>query len=275
MGEFLYNDETQKIIGIAFQVRNELGTGWSEEIYHKALVYYLLKHNIPTRSKPRQPFIHKGVTVHTFEPDIIVYDKIILELKVLRTHKKKSFPQAHQTQLLHYLKFNQMSIGLLFNFANSKVGVRRMIFEEQDFQIAQDYQSMLPFVTERDKQILRRLQQIILRIGASYGLGYPETVYRQLISIELTEAGINHICDLQIPVYFDEHSIGTQFSRCILIENKFLINVKSQFKVIPTAEYLGTKSYLKALDLYVGWVVLFGIDQLEIKAVLPDKKSHG
>ena len=71
-----YGEETGILRGLIFKVRNELKGGWSEEIYHQALAHVLEENGIPFVSKPRHPFLHRGVEVHLFEPDFIVWDKI-------------------------------------------------------------------------------------------------------------------------------------------------------------------------------------------------------
>lgn len=57
--------------------------GWSEEVYHQALVKHLEANNIPAQSKPRYKLFHRNIEVHTFEADLIVWEAVILELKAL------------------------------------------------------------------------------------------------------------------------------------------------------------------------------------------------
>jgi len=182
---------------LLFQVQNELGVGWSEEIYHQTFVYLAQRNGIPTQSKPRLPLIHRGSEVHTFEPDIIVWNKIILELKVLLNFQGRKFPTINQAQLLHYLKFFEIELGALINFAHPKVGIMRMLYNPLEFEIEEDYERMLPHVNEKDKQILREVQRHIKNLGKQYGLGYPEILYRKLIAAELNYQNIP--CTLVFP----------------------------------------------------------------------------
>ncbi len=264
--EWLYEKEMEKVIGLIFQVRNVLGAGRSEEIYHQALVKALTKAEIPIQSKPRNALIHRGVELHVFEPDIIVWDKIILELKVLLNYKKRAFPLASQAQILHYLKFYHFELGALVNFAHSKVGIRRMIFEERLVEFEEKYARMIPYINEADKAILRQVLTHIKRIARQYGLGYPESLYRKLIAAELAYQGISCTSDIRVPATYEGEKIGTQATPFILIENRFLLHVRALIEGTTTHDFLTTRTFLAELGLKIGWVVNFGRSKVYIQA---------
>ncbi|GIK57457.1 MAG: GxxExxY protein [Chloroflexi bacterium] len=266
MSEWLYEKEMEQIIGLIFKVRNEMGAGWSEEIYHQALLYLAQKNGIPAQSKPHRSLIHRGVEIYTFEPDMIIWDKIILELKVLLNHKGKEFPPINQAQLLQYLNFYKKELGVLINFAHPKVGIKRMLFEPPAFDIDEDYERMLPHVTESDKQILREVQRHVKMIAAHYGLGYSETLYRKLIPVELAYQKIPCISDVTVPAVWEDQMLGRQSTPYMLIADRFLLHVRSSLEMIPPHDFLKTRTYLKALSLTVGWIVNFGHNQLQIYA---------
>jgi len=69
MTELRHEEKTGALRGLIYKVRNELRGGWPEEVYHQAFVYALQDNRIPFASKPRCPFLHRGVEVHLFEPD--------------------------------------------------------------------------------------------------------------------------------------------------------------------------------------------------------------
>lgn len=268
MTDWLYEKEMEQIIGLIFQARNEMGAGWSEEIMHQALAYLLQKHDIPFQSKPRKTLLHRGTEIHTFEPDIIIWDKIILELKILLGFRGKQFPSVNQAQLLHYLKFFNMKLGLLVNFAHSKVGLKRMIYAPLKFKVEDDLDQMLPHLDEEEIKLLRNVYRHLKQIGEQYGLGYPETLYRRVIAVELAHIGIDCISDLNIEALFGNQRLGTQSTPYMLIENRFLLHIRSSFDTIPKHDYLKTNTYLRALDLKVGWLVNFGTLKLQIAAVV-------
>ena len=264
MAKWLYEKGMRQVIGLIYQVRNEMGAGWSEEIYHQALVYLLKKHSIPTRSKEQCSLVHRGVKIHTFEPDIIIWDKIVLELKVLLAFKGKKFPAINQAQLFHYLKFHQMSLGALVNFAHPDVGIQRIIYEPPPVKVEENYTYMLPYVNESDKQILRGVQRHIKLLANQYGLGYPEELYRTLVGVELAYQNIACISNIDVTARWEDHILGIQSTPYLLIADRFLLHVRASLDRIPGHDFIKTQSYLKALGLKVGWVVNFGRKALQI-----------
>ena len=125
MANWPHQAQTFELRRHIFRVRNELKAGWSEHIYHHALERSLQAASIPVLSKPRRTLTHRGVEIHIFEPDLIVWDSIILELKVLPY--QSAFAGEHYAQLIHYLKSFKVDLGLLVNFAPSKVSIKRII----------------------------------------------------------------------------------------------------------------------------------------------------
>lgn len=269
MAKWLYEQEMRQLIGLVFQVRNELGTGWSEEIYHQALIRVAKKQDIPIRSKPRTSLVHRGVEVHTFEADLIFWDKIILELKVLWEYQGKKFPAANQAQLLHYLKFYRMSVGALINFAHPQVGIQRMIFVPRPVKFDEDYERMRLHVTEDDREILLQVRQHIKNLAMQYGFGYPETIYREMVAVELNHHGIPCTGEPDVTARLHDDILGTHKIPHLLVANRFLLYIRSSLKHIPTHDYLRTQTYLSALGLKVGWVINFGRHTLQIHATSP------
>lgn len=266
MSRWLYEQEMEQLIGLMFKVRNELGGGWSEEIYHQALAYLAQKQGIPIESKPRDVLLHRDVEVHTFEPDLIAWDKIILELKVLLDFRGREFPKINQAQLFHYLKFRKMQLGALVNFAHSKVGICRLLFNPPEWTLEEDYAPMMLYVNERDKEMLREVQKHIKAVARQYGLGYPETVYRAILTIELNHHAIPCKADIDIVATLNEHRLGMQSTSHILVADKLLLQIRTSADGIPAHDFTRTRSYLKALGLQFGWLVNFGRSNLQIFA---------
>ncbi|MBQ6276424.1 MAG: GxxExxY protein [Bacteroidales bacterium] len=122
MAEIIYKEESYKIIGAIYEVYNTLGTGFLESVYQEALEYELSQRGIPFMSHPELKIkYHDIVLSHKFIPDIVCYDKIIVELKSV-----SEICDSHLAQLINYLKASGMKLGLLVNFgAVPKVDIRR------------------------------------------------------------------------------------------------------------------------------------------------------
>lgn len=201
-----------------------------------------------------------------FEPDIVVWDKIVLELKVLLDFKGRQFPEINQAQLLQYLNIFQMNLGMLINFAHPKVGIQRMIFEPVQFKVEEKYERMMPFISELDKQTLRVVQRAIRKLATEYGLGFSEKIYRNLLEAELSFLNVPYSRDVEVEAIWNSEIVGRQYTRYFLIAGKFLLHIRSSLERIPVHDFIKTRTYLRALGLQVGWIVNFGYETLQIVA---------
>ena len=118
--ELQYGEITEKSIGCAFEVINELGAGFLESVYEKAFAIALQDKGL--RVKCQHP-IHvrfRQRIVGEFYADLFVDEKVIIELKVA-----KAIAPEHQAQTINYLKATGIEVGLLINFGNPKLEYKR------------------------------------------------------------------------------------------------------------------------------------------------------
>lgn len=105
MGNILYKSESYELIGVLFDVHNELGGGFLEVVYADAVAYELKQRNIPfERERKFQVHYKETVLPHHFFADFVVFDKIILELK-----STTSLHEAHIAQCINYLKISNLN----------------------------------------------------------------------------------------------------------------------------------------------------------------------
>jgi len=117
------NEITQKIIGCAFEVSNTLGVGFLEKVYENALNIELSRLGLMVEQQKPIKVEYKGAVVGEYIADLLVENKVILEIK-----STKSIEDIHQAQLLNYLKATGLHIGLILNFGVSRLGIKRMVF---------------------------------------------------------------------------------------------------------------------------------------------------
>lgn len=123
---FKYTELTEKIIGCAYKVYNQLGTGFLEKIYENALMIELKEAGLSALQQyPIKVYYHDAV-IGDHVADIVVEGKIILELKAVN-HLVK----AHEVQLVNYLKATKLEVGLLINFGDQIAIKRRVLLENQ------------------------------------------------------------------------------------------------------------------------------------------------
>jgi GxxExxY protein len=124
MTDLLYKDEVYKIIGICFEVHNNLGAGFLEIVYKDALEYEFKKFKISFEREVEYEVNYKGIILpHKFYADFVVDDKIILEVKAIR-----EIADEHIAQTINYLKVSENRIGLLVNFGEPKLNYKRLIY---------------------------------------------------------------------------------------------------------------------------------------------------
>ena len=117
-----YEQLTEQIIGCAYCVYNKMGFGFLERVYEKCLLIKLQKEGLKVESQKPITVLYEGETVGEFIADIVVEDTIILELKSVRQVAK-----THEAQLVNYLVATGKPVGLIINFGEHKVDVKRKV----------------------------------------------------------------------------------------------------------------------------------------------------
>jgi GxxExxY protein len=121
--EYLYKDETYKVIGICMEVHKVLGKGFSEIVYKDALEYEFQKNEIEFNREKEFKVVYKDVVLpHNYFADFIVYNKIILEIKAV-----ESLTSSHKKQCINYLAASKLRIALLINFGEDSLKYERVI----------------------------------------------------------------------------------------------------------------------------------------------------
>ena len=116
------NELTYKINGAIFEVNKVLGAGFLEKVYENALVIEMRGRGLKADSQVPIQIKYKGQVVGEYYADVVVEDKIIIELKAV-----ESLQKIHEAQLLNYLKATKYKIGLLVNFTHPKAEIKRFI----------------------------------------------------------------------------------------------------------------------------------------------------
>lgn len=120
--ELIYADECYKIIGIIFGVFNEVGYGYKESYYQKAIARVFTKKNIPFKEQLRAKVKFKGEDLGVLILDFLVFGKIVIEIK-----QKRYFSQRDIKQLYSYLKAMNLKLGPLIYFTKDGVRFKRIV----------------------------------------------------------------------------------------------------------------------------------------------------
>ena len=115
-----YEPLTKIILGCAFDVINELGIGFLESVYEKALLLALHQKGLNAVSQQSITVLFRGKSVGEFYADILVEEKVIVELKA-----SKVLAPEHEAQIINYLNATDIEVGLLINFGNKTLEFKR------------------------------------------------------------------------------------------------------------------------------------------------------
>jgi len=122
MAEFLFQNLSYLVIGAAIEVHRLLGPGFLEKIYQNALEHELALRNIPFARQIPVEVQYKEISVGEYKVDLLVDEKIIVEVKAL-----SALIPAHEAQAINHLAATQTRLALLLNFGTESLQVRRLI----------------------------------------------------------------------------------------------------------------------------------------------------
>ena len=120
--KLLLKAETEKIIGFAFEVLNELGHGLNEKIYENSLTILFKLNSISFDQQRRFSVSFRGVEVGEFIPDLIVFGSVIVDTKVI-----DRITDHERGQMLNYLRITKLRVGLILNFKNARLEFERVV----------------------------------------------------------------------------------------------------------------------------------------------------
>ena len=120
--KLLLKAETEKIIGFAFEVLNEVGHGLNEKIYENSLTVLFKLNNIVFDQQRRFPVHFRGVEVGEFVPDLIAFGSVIVDTKVI-----DRITDHERGQMLNYLRITKLRVGLILNFKNARLEFERVV----------------------------------------------------------------------------------------------------------------------------------------------------
>ena len=121
--KLLHEETTSKIIGAAFEVHDQLGYGFLERVYQRAMQVELLRRGATAELEKRVQVHYKGAVVGDYDIYLVVESCVAVEIKVAPQYDKRD-----EEQLLNELKATGLKVGMLINFGRAKVEYKRLVF---------------------------------------------------------------------------------------------------------------------------------------------------
>ena len=259
-GESQDDPITHEFIGIAMKVHSGVGPGLDEEIYHQELVGALTKAGVPHLSKPRRDLVYRGIVADTFEPDFLVQDHFIPELKSLRG----PFAPAHLVQAFCYCKFWRLRTSLLVDFGKQGLQWKRLLYRSQTARLPDSAPPDFVSNPELAASIIYAVSDCLTDIG----LGYRETTWTGLVSAALQAAGF----EIQTNPSATVLSYSAIQFGSLVVEGTCAILVTALNDRISASDRATLQTHLRWLNLDWGIIFHFGKTTADFQFVSCPKK---
>jgi GxxExxY protein len=122
--KLLHAELTEKVLGVYYDVYNEIGHGFLESVYNNCMFLALSKAGMSVRREVPVPVYFRGQDVGQFKADLVVEGCVLIELKAVH-----NLDRTHEAQVMNYLRATELEVGLLLNFGSPKPQFRRIVFE--------------------------------------------------------------------------------------------------------------------------------------------------
>ncbi len=248
------------IIGSAMEVHNELGPGWNEWDYHRAMIESLSSKGHAVLSHNRRDLIHRGSAVGHFELDILVENLVILELK----HIKTSFHPIHYTQIINYLKLWDRGLGILINYGLETLRYNRVPYTPAQGNV--QHQGMWFRIAEQEpccRLVSNAIEYLLVTHGIGYGIeAFKKLLFAELQYIEL-EPGIPRFAPRYGELSFEEREIDA-----ILIGSELLLLISASGVGTSAADLASLKSYMNQMHIPYGILINLGKSGIQLRGVL-------
>lgn len=264
MPQLILEDQTYQLRGALFQVYRELkDLGLSEQAWENALAIVLGEKNIPHKEQTPHSVYYKGVEVGRFYTDVITWDNLLLELKVL----PEGLLPINIAQTLSYLRVTGFPLALLVNFGAADIEIKRVpnFLDKKTWQDdqAQEFQSKDTLIFP---ELVHAIRGALLRVHLELGPGFIHFVYRRATQIELRECGIPCQFKKQIPVMFHNQLLQNVECRLLVVDSSVAVATVA-LKEITDVHRQKLERYCRWLGLKIGLLANFYKTTCEIETI--------
>jgi GxxExxY protein len=265
--ELIHKELSFEIIGCIFDVHNAVGPGLREECYQKAMEQRMCEKGLPFIAKPatRRDLVYRGEVVDTFEPDLVVADRVIPELK----HQVEGFVPENEAQVLNYLKFWNLELGLLVNLALDKAVFERIPHQPPPTQLDESYDYIADLVQPAHKPTLRAIREGLLEIFQVVGLGYTATTYRRLASVEFRARQLAVLDEVIVEPSFHDRRLPRSPISPFVVNQAVCVQVDAINDAVSARLVRTMQTHLRLTGMPLGVVASFGRRTLSIRGVRP------
>jgi GxxExxY protein len=261
MTEILFPELSYKVQGAFFHVHNRLrGLNLSEEGWERALMIALAEWRIPAQRQVKYVLTYGPYSIGHFAVDIVVDDKILLELKIA-----EEILPIHQAQLLTYLRATGLELGMVVTFGAPKVVFQRMANQS----VKRVHPSAEPVVQSQHllyPELTEKLRHALYTVHQTLGTGFMHMHYRRAVQIELRASGVSYQPQKKVTISYQGQPIESRDTYLLLVEGKILLACVA-VSAITAQMQLRMRQYLTILGYQLGIIANFHPQILEIKPI--------
>jgi GxxExxY protein len=259
-GKLLHEEITKQVIGAGMDVFNSVGPGWDEWDYHRAMLKALADRGMKAESHLRGDLMHRGQCADRFELDIMIEDKVILELK----HIRDGFAPEHYVQLISYLKFWKKDLGLLMNFGGDRLYFKRVPYTPRKGEVGMagkwsDLQREYP-------ELADTVEAACSHILEEHGLGYSRSTSEKLLMCELKHLDVN-VESPVVNLVYGGLSLGERPADAFVLDSCLVVKVTALPENTSSIDLTRLQSCMAQLGVPHDLLANFGRSALLLRAV--------
>lgn len=179
----------------------------------------------------------------------------------------EGFAPENCTQLLCYLKFWQMRLGMLVNFAMDKAIIERVPYDPREVSLEENYDHISDLLQSKHKTVLDTIRDGVLELHLVFGVGYPTTTCRKLAVVEWRSRGLSCLDDVNVEPIFHERRLPRSNITPVLVEKLICVQVDAIYDAISARAVRTMQTHLRLTDCDIGLIVGFGKTKLMIRGV--------
>jgi GxxExxY protein len=260
--KLLHADLTYANRGVLYDVGNHLEPKLPEKYYQEAVSIGLEKRDLPHTLEAEFHVTYRGTEVGRYYCDVLVADKVVVELKVV-----PELNNLNRAQLLSYLRVTGADVGLLVNFGTPRVEIERYAgFYARD---RTDFAWEPCYPDDPDllyPELVGRIYECLYRVHYELGPGFFHHVYRRSVQVELSEQNIRYVFVREIPVMYEGEHIGMNACRLLIVDEKVIVTAFAVNEMSGAFD-VKMRRYLDYFGMHLGLLANFHGEQLEIRAV--------
>jgi len=263
MTKIIYPDLSYVVQGCFYDVYNELRyVDLSEEGWEKALLIALKQSGVTAERQVEHELRYKGYRVGRFFVDVVVDDKLLLELKA-----REDVLPIDMAQVITYLKVTGLALGILVNFGGSELFFKRVPnFLDQ----GTSSRPLEPGARSVEQllypELTSQLRAALYEVHSELGPGFMHMHYRRSTQIELRRRSVPYEVKKEVTILFRGQPIENRETRLIIADERALL-VTIAVREITTKLRGRLRQYLNLLGLKLGVIANFHTPRLEIETV--------